>query len=215
MNVAKSLVATLTLAAACIAPAAHATVINFNGLAGMNGGMLTYVGSNVPYITDGLRFTADSGAYFIGAAYTGNDDNYLAYNGTDYYLTYRRFVISGATTSPFTVNSLDLARWDDYDLVTGAILTGTKVGGGFVSQTIVLPASKNAATHIGNDFTTYALSGFDNLSSLTITHSNNGYFAMDNLVVNATTVPEPSSLALFGLAVAGCAFMRRRAAKAA
>lgn len=123
--------------------------------------------------------------------------------------------IASATATPFTLNSLDLAPWQDAQGVTQATLTGTKFGGGTISQIFTLNAVNNASKVIGNDFTTFLLSGFSNLSSLTITHNGSYFLAMDNLVINAATVPEPSSLALFGLAIAGCAFVRRRAGKAA
>lgn len=83
------------------------------------------------------------------------------------------------------------------------------------TQTVGLSASTNVSKVTGNDFTNYALVGFDNLNSVTITHNFGSYLAMDHFVVNATSVPEPSSLALFGLAVAAGAFARRRACKAA
>ncbi|HZV65688.1 MAG TPA: PEP-CTERM sorting domain-containing protein, partial [Telluria sp.] len=219
MNAAKSLVATLILAAASLAPTAYATVIDFNHLAGtnvpgysFNYGQYTWFGPGAGFTDNGFSFVGTSDDYLIGTAYSGaNDGSYLAYNGTDYFMAYNTFTISSATAAPFKVNSLDLARWNDYGNVTQATLTGYKVGGGTVTQVVNLNTGSNAGKQTGNDFNTFVLSGFDNLSALTISHDGYDYLAMDNLVVNATTVPEPSSLALFGLAVAGCAFMRRRA----
>jgi hypothetical protein len=211
MNAAKSLIAFLFVAAASLAPAAQATVIDFNNLAG---NYLNYIPANTSYTNSGFRFVGASYDYMIGAAYSGSDSSPIAYNGTDYFIAYSDFTISSATAAPFKVNSLDLVHWHDQQGVTQATLTGHKVGGGTVTQVVNVETMVNRTRVTGNDFTTFALSGFENLSSLTITHNGTYYLAMDNLVVNAASVPEPSSLALLGLAVAGFAFMRRRAGKA-
>lgn len=225
MNIAKSLIAFLIPAAAALAPAAHATVIDFNHLAGTAIAGNSYVNStltefdaNTSFTNNGFKFVGASYNYLIGTGYSNSDSSSLAYNGTDYFIAWDSFTISSATAAPFEVTSLDLVHWDDGQGVTEATLTGSKVGGGTVTQVVNVNANTNATRLAGNDFTTYALSGFENLSSLTITHTGTRgthYVAMDNLVVNAASVPEPSSLALFGLGIAGCAFMRRRAGKAA
>lgn len=214
MNVAKSLIASLVLVVASLAPAAQATVINFNNLAGSSGGNYTYIQTGTAYTNSGFRFLGANADFLMTSNYSGGDTGYSAYNGTDFFMAYNMFTISSATAVPFKVNSIDLVKWNDYAAGTQATLTGNKAGGGTVTRIIDLNTIKNMDIHTGNDFTTYALSGFDNLSSLTITHNFNDYLAMDNLVVNATSVPEPSSLALFGLAMAACAFVRRRAGKA-
>jgi hypothetical protein len=224
MNAAKSLIACLLVAAASLAPAAQATSIDFNHLVGTNPAGNSYSDSRLaqynPGATltnSGFRFVGDGYQYLIGTAYSGdNDGNSLAYNGTDYFMSSGTLTISSATASPFKVNSIDLAKWSDGSSTTQATLTGTKVGGTTVTQVIDLTtiAAFNSTKLAGNDFTSYALSGFDNLSSLTIGHNSYDYLAFDNLVINAAAVPEPSSIALFGLAIAGCAFMRRRIGKA-
>ncbi|MET0859262.1 MAG: PEP-CTERM sorting domain-containing protein [Telluria sp.] len=214
MNAAKSLIATLLLAAAALAPAAQATVINFNGATGA-GNLTSYTYATATTFS-GYAFKPTLYTYATGSDYSGQGDaGYYAYNGSDFYMTYDALTIKSSTASPFKLNSVDLTRW--YANTTGntATFTGAKVGGGSVTQTVDLSSIDNYINRTGNDFTTYSLTGFDNLSSLTITHNFVGYLAMDNFVLNASSVPEPSSIALFGLAVAAGAFARRRAAKAA
>ena len=183
----------------------------------MASGQYTDFSPSTTYTNGGFRFTGTAYDYLIGPHYSsaGSDSSWYAYNGTDYFLASGALTISSTTTSPFTVNSLDLVHWYDGQSITQATATGHKVGGGTVTQTFDLGTILNRVQQDGNDFTTFALSGFDDLTSLTITHNGSAYLAMDNLVVNATTVPEPSSLALLGLAIAGCAFMRRRAGNVA
>lgn len=217
MNFAKTLAAAL-LATVALAPVAQATVINFDHLAGAtlpgqtaNGPNYTYFSSNTAFTNSGFTFKGANTNYLIGSGYSGNDGTVIAYNGSDFYMTYTAVTITSVTAAPFQINSIDLVHWYDGQGVTQATLTGNKVGGGAVVQVFNVDNGNNASKQTGNDFTTFALAGFDNLSSLTISHNGNYYLAMDNLVVDAATVPEPSSIALFGLAMAGCAFLRRRA----
>lgn len=222
MNFVKSIVATLAIAATSLASIAHATVIDFNHLAGTAiagasgvNSQDTYFDSSIPLTTNGFTFISTNRAYLLGTAYSPSDSSKTAYNGTDYYLSGATFTISSAAASPFKVNSLDLASWTDGDNVTQATLTGTKVNGASVTQVITLSTISNAFNQTGNDFITYTLIGFEDLTSLKITPNTSNYFAMDNLHVTSTSVPEPSSLTLFGLALAGCVAMRRSARNAA
>jgi hypothetical protein len=210
MNAFKSLIATVALAAAAVATtAAQASVINFNGLANGN---IVYNNSTA-VSTGGMSFKGSSATYFVTSTYNGGDNSNFSYNGSDFLLSYSAFTLASAAAAPFSVNSFDLASWYDSTPISTVTLTGTFVGGGSISKVLTLTGS-NLSKQTGNDFTMFNLTGFNNLSSLTF-NGNNAYLALDNLVVNAaaaTTVPEPSSIALFGLALAAGALVRRRRA---
>jgi hypothetical protein len=213
MNVAKSLIATLLLAAASLAPVAHAAVINFNGMTGT--GTINGYGS-APVANGGYNFASTENGYVTGSDYAGNTDSgYYAYNGTDFYMSAALATVTRANALPFKLTSIDLAMWAGYSGAHTATLTGSKVGGGTVTQTVNLNTLGNGSKTTGNDFVTYFFTGFDNLSSLAISNNYGYYLAMDNFVLSAASIPEPSSMALFGLAVAAGAFARRRAAKSA
>ena len=204
MKFIPTFVATLFLAAATLASNAQATVLNFNNTS-------TGALSSSGYTSNGFSFTGS--LFLIGSEGYPDASNY-AYNGSDYLMYYNPVKLT-SSTGAFSLNSIDLAQWADFNNVTAATLTGIKVGGGTVSKVLTLGVGTNNANTSGNDFTTFALSGFDNLASLTFTRNGSYYMAMDNLVLNASSnvVPEPASLALMGLALAGVAAARRRAAK--
>lgn len=210
MNLFKALIVSLC-AAAAMTPAAQASVIDFNNT---SGGSYNYISPT--YSSGGLTFTFNSYAYLIGTDYSGTDQNSgFAINGTDYLMSYQNITITKTGGGTFSLNSLDMAPWEDYSYIDQAVLTGARSGSGSVSKTVTFAsATQNSDNVSGNDFTNYLLSGFDNLTSVTISHAS-GYLAIDNVKFNETSaVPEPSSIALLGLAFAGFAAVRRRATKA-
>jgi hypothetical protein len=217
MIAAKFLTTALFLTIATLTSSASATVVDFNKLAGTNVPGNTYVytadtlfSSGASFTTNGFKFTSTSSDYLIGTKYSNSDTSTIAYNGTDYFMAQDGFSVTSATAAAFSLNSIDLVSWTT--LVTTATLTGTKVGGQVVTKTITLDTHSNSSKLTGNDFLTYALTGFDGLTSLSITHSGSSFLAVDNVVLDAATVPEPSSVALFGLALAAGALVRRRRA---
>ncbi|CAN7688815.1 PEP-CTERM sorting domain-containing protein [Pseudoduganella sp. LjRoot289] len=218
------LTAALALVSIASAAPANATVITADGLAGTNmagnssvyyggsGTTYTNFGNAAPAAVDGFKLQSTSNLLFITSTYGNNTDTTTrAYNGTDFMMTSNKMTISSQTASPFSVQSLDLKDWDGY--VQNAVLTGYFSNGGSISTTLALNSTANMNIAIGNDFTKYALSGFAGLSSFTIQGNTNNWLAIDNIAVNSSAVPEPGTLAIFGLGLAGLAAVRRRKQK--
>jgi hypothetical protein len=209
MKFFKALIVSLCAAAAII-PAAQASVVDFNNTSGRN-----YQYTYPAYSSGGLTFTFASSAYLMGTGFTGtNQASNYAINGTDYLMSSYDITITKTGGGTFSLNSLDITPWQDYSGISQAILTGARSAGASVSKTVTFTGvALNSSNVSGNDFTNYLLSGFDDLTSLTISHGN-GFLAIDNVTFDQTSaVPEPSSIALLGLAFAGFAAVRRRATK--
>ncbi|KQW87876.1 hypothetical protein ASC94_25620 [Massilia sp. Root418] len=202
MSLLKSAVAAAVLA---ISAQAGATVIDFNGQA-----QGYYTGAYGAVLANTLTLSTDGGALFMGPGYGGGDSSSYAYNGTDFLMGYSNLTFTRVGSATFSLQSLDLKDWGGG--ITSTTVTGYFANGGSIVRQISLDSTANYSKQVGNDFTKYALSGFTGLSSFSIL-SNGYWLAVDNITINAAAVPEPGTLAVFGLGLAGLAAMRRRKQK--
>lgn len=230
--------AAAAFAAAAIAAPAHGATINFDAGAGAlfgsgdswseQGYKLTFeaynpadVGSLVGAIVD----TSDP-TYCIGMAcpINGEGGYYGAFNDSIVW-------VDSEDGAPFMVKSIDAsfigldAALGGYPIYSGLLrMQGFLADGSYMLQDLLLdgPSSQGFLfgryspfeTFANTAFVSMAMFGFtcDTSGSCAAFETNRGQFAIDNLVLEGelAEVPEPASLALFGLGFLGLAARARR-----
>lgn len=229
----RKLLGSLALAVAAVAgtaPAAQAAVIDFNGLAaggvpGYSSSLGIYTHVNGPLHLAGYTFTPREP---VPSQWLAGDLNatifcrglseHCAKNGTDYLLTYHSLSIVRTDGAVFDLKSFDLGNYFDSDDASSPAhsvfqIQANRADGSSVSRTITLDAIANHESEI--DFNQFVFDGFTGIKSLDIdllTPREWTHIALDNLDVESAgaAVPEPASLGLMGLGIAGLAGARRR-----
>jgi hypothetical protein len=212
MSPSKLRTALLSAVLAVGASAASATTISFEGMIPA-GTYVNYKAGTTLNPTTGYALETSGGMTAIAEAASLASVPSYSSNGTAF------FALAGATAqlsntagSLFSVNKIDLANLlytgDPAVDIATATLIGTFGDGSTITQSYTF---QNDNILTANDFSTIALAGFVDLTSFAITAS--GALSVDNIVINdanEAAVPEPASLAILSLGLAGVAAARRR-----
>lgn len=112
--------------------------------------------------------------------------------------------ITQTTGGIFSVLSFDLGEFNPAGgLATSIDIIGTFVGGATINTTLTLDGILSVAG--SNNFEKFNL-GWNNLESISFSASagsGDSYWAIDNIDTSSTSVPEPSTLAIFALGIMG------------
>jgi hypothetical protein len=178
--------------------------------------------AGVGVVSGGFNYTpGPNNASGFNDLHMGNALNVFPYNGTTVGVTHDDVVLTQVGGGSFSLQAFDFAGWPNGSEITFTV-TGVRADATTITQTFTPDGLVDGQGGVP-DYQTFAVTGdWTNLVSVTWVHSGpgttQGLFGLDNIVVNesAEVVPEPASLALFGLGLAGVAgFGRRRKPAAA
>jgi hypothetical protein len=158
----------------------------------------------------GFSFDLATNIYQLAnnSAHVDNGSTYLVVEGDPL----SKVTFSQIGGAPFALTSFDYAEWQEAGRARTITVTGNQVGGTTVSTTLT-PDSIFDGPGGQPDFQTAAFGPeWANLVSVALvgtgaTFGTLNYFAIDNIVTDTATVPEPGTLTLLGL---GSAYLIRR-----
>lgn len=220
----KFTISAFALAAASLVAAApsHAAVIDFNGQAGADlpGGWAfpdVYTRFYGPATISGYVFTPPSDALWTVShinswLFCFGYSTHCATNQTDYLLSENSLSVRREDGAAFNLNGFELGNYfdstdDGASPMSTWLVLGTRAAGGTVSEVITLDNVRNSES--AADFNSFRFDGFTgllNFDILRLSAGNTVSLALDNLDVSTAVpgkVPEPSTLALLGIAAAG------------
>lgn len=152
-----------------------------------------------PVITDGFVFAGSNPGVWAGPGEPPGADN-----GTPYLIFWNDpsdpMIFTRVGGGSFFLNSLDLGL-SFYTQGSTATATLTLANGGIISIDFPIDRTFQTVT-IGLDVTSVSIIALD---------ARDGYLAMDNVVVGASTIPDGGlSVAMLGMGMSGLAFIRRK-----